>query len=206
MGATRWEASREIIQRCVRLAMTPVLNQMNVVGIVSIPGMMTGQILGGTDPSQARSPCRWNSWQTLISGEMPKWRGLTHVSVPKQNINRWSRCWSPTAADAGRRRRVSVIVSRQDLGAEPSCQPRAGGEVPDDHDVPDRRDDGAGLHQRRLRGDGDHRGHGAPDTARAPAPPRLPRRQTRRQAPGHNRRGAQCSNSSPEMDAMLARR
>jgi len=33
--------------------MTPVLNQMNVVGIVSIPGMMTGQILGGTDPSQA---------------------------------------------------------------------------------------------------------------------------------------------------------
>ena len=56
MGATRWEASREMIQRCIRLAMTPVLNQMNVVGIVSIPGMMTGQILGGTDPSQARPP------------------------------------------------------------------------------------------------------------------------------------------------------
>ena len=53
MGGSRWEASRDIIQRCVRLAMTPVLNQMNVVGIVSIPGMMTGQILGGTDPSQA---------------------------------------------------------------------------------------------------------------------------------------------------------
>ena len=55
MGGSRWEASRDIIQRCVKLAMTPVLNQMNVVGIVSIPGMMTGQILGGTDPSQARS-------------------------------------------------------------------------------------------------------------------------------------------------------
>ena len=52
LGATRWEATREIIQRSVRVAMTPVLNQMNVVGIVSIPGMMTGQILGGTDPSQ----------------------------------------------------------------------------------------------------------------------------------------------------------
>lgn len=35
--------------------MTPVLNQMNVVGIVSIPGMMTGQILAGADPSQVRS-------------------------------------------------------------------------------------------------------------------------------------------------------
>ena len=30
----------------------PILNQMNVVGIVSIPGMMTGQILSGSDPSQ----------------------------------------------------------------------------------------------------------------------------------------------------------
>lgn len=56
MGATRWEATREIIQRSVRVAMTPVLNQMNVVGIVSIPGMMTGQILGGTDPSQVCLP------------------------------------------------------------------------------------------------------------------------------------------------------
>ena len=54
LGATRWEATREIIQRSVRVAMTPVLNQMNVVGIVSIPGMMTGQILAGADPSQVR--------------------------------------------------------------------------------------------------------------------------------------------------------
>ncbi len=33
--------------------MTPVINMIMVVGIVSIPGMMTGQILGGTDPSEA---------------------------------------------------------------------------------------------------------------------------------------------------------
>ena len=56
LGATRWEATREIIQRSIRVAITPVLNQMNVVGIVSIPGMMTGQILGGTDPSQVLHP------------------------------------------------------------------------------------------------------------------------------------------------------
>lgn len=36
------------------MALTPILNQMNVVGIVSIPGMMTGQILSGSDPSQVR--------------------------------------------------------------------------------------------------------------------------------------------------------
>ena len=31
LGATRWEASRETVSRCVRLALTPILNQMNVV-------------------------------------------------------------------------------------------------------------------------------------------------------------------------------
>lgn len=30
----------------------PILNQMNVVGIVAIPGIMTGQILAGANPSQ----------------------------------------------------------------------------------------------------------------------------------------------------------
>lgn len=54
LGATRWEATQASIQRCVRMALTPILNQMNVVGIVSIPGMMTGQILSGSDPSQVR--------------------------------------------------------------------------------------------------------------------------------------------------------
>mmetsp|Transcript_5324 Transcript_5324/g.15266 ORF Transcript_5324/g.15266 Transcript_5324/m.15266 type:complete len:336 (+) Transcript_5324:240-1247(+) len=53
LGASRWEAGQETIARCIKLALTPILNQMNVVGIVSIPGMMTGQILGGTDPAQA---------------------------------------------------------------------------------------------------------------------------------------------------------
>ena len=33
--------------------MTPILNAMSIVGIVSIPGMMTGQILAGADPSVA---------------------------------------------------------------------------------------------------------------------------------------------------------
>jgi len=53
LGATRIEATREVVQRAARLALTPLLNSMNVVGIVSIPGMMTGQILGGSDPAVA---------------------------------------------------------------------------------------------------------------------------------------------------------
>ena len=58
IGASRWEATREAISRSVRVATMPIINQMNVVGIVSIPGMMTGQILSGSDPAQvgAQSP------------------------------------------------------------------------------------------------------------------------------------------------------
>ena len=56
LGATRWEATKALMQRCVRTALTPIVNQLNVVGIVSIPGMMTGQILGGSDPSVVSTP------------------------------------------------------------------------------------------------------------------------------------------------------
>ena len=53
MGATRWEAARGPLREAVRRGMIPIINTMSVVGIVSIPGMMTGQILAGADPSQA---------------------------------------------------------------------------------------------------------------------------------------------------------
>ena len=52
-GATPWEASREIASESIRTGMIPIINAMSAVGLVSIPGMMTGQILGGTPPVQA---------------------------------------------------------------------------------------------------------------------------------------------------------
>ena len=53
LGATRWEAARHPLQEAVRRGMIPIINAMMVVGIVSLPGMMTGQILEGADPLQA---------------------------------------------------------------------------------------------------------------------------------------------------------
>jgi putative ABC transport system permease protein len=53
LGATRWEAGRDAIQHAVRTGMIPIINSMMIVGIVSLPGMMTGQILSGTAPMQA---------------------------------------------------------------------------------------------------------------------------------------------------------
>ncbi|MCU0525571.1 MAG: iron export ABC transporter permease subunit FetB [Elainella sp. Prado103] len=53
LGATRWEATQGLIQVAIRTGMTPTINQMMVMGIVSLPGMMTGQILAGALPTDA---------------------------------------------------------------------------------------------------------------------------------------------------------
>lgn len=53
LGATRWEAFRLAARPAVVAAMIPVVNALSVVGIVSLPGVMTGQVLAGVSPEQA---------------------------------------------------------------------------------------------------------------------------------------------------------
>lgn len=53
LGATRWEAAQGPFGRAVRRGMVPILNAMTAAGIVSLPGMMTGQILQGASPIAA---------------------------------------------------------------------------------------------------------------------------------------------------------
>lgn len=53
LGATRWEAARRPVSRSVRRGLIPIINSMSVAGVVSLPGMMTGQILQGADPVEA---------------------------------------------------------------------------------------------------------------------------------------------------------
>ena len=53
LGATRWEACQAPMRHALRTGMTPIINSMMVVGVVSLPGMMTGQILSGAAPEQA---------------------------------------------------------------------------------------------------------------------------------------------------------
>jgi len=50
LGATAWEACRQPLRESVRRGMIPTINTMTVAGIVSLPGMMTGQILAGSPP------------------------------------------------------------------------------------------------------------------------------------------------------------
>jgi putative ABC transport system permease protein len=53
LGATRWEAARPPVQQAIKTGLIPTINAMMVVGIVSLPGMMTGQILAGASPVEA---------------------------------------------------------------------------------------------------------------------------------------------------------
>ncbi|KIO34424.1 hypothetical protein M407DRAFT_3520 [Tulasnella calospora MUT 4182] len=52
-GATRFEACKPIATEAIRVALLPTINQMAVIGLISIPGTMTGTILGGSSLEQA---------------------------------------------------------------------------------------------------------------------------------------------------------
>lgn len=53
LGATRWEAAHALVTQSMRVGMIPTINSMMVMGIVSLPGMMTGQMLAGASPESA---------------------------------------------------------------------------------------------------------------------------------------------------------
>jgi len=53
LGEDRMQALIDIKRDCLRSGMMPLINSMAVAGIVSLPGMMTGQILAGSPPVKA---------------------------------------------------------------------------------------------------------------------------------------------------------
>ncbi len=53
LGASAAEASQEIVADAVRAGVMPAVTSMMGVGLVFLPGMMTGQILSGADPLMA---------------------------------------------------------------------------------------------------------------------------------------------------------
>lgn len=52
-GATIYEATADLLREGVRVGAMPIVNGMSVIGVVSLPGMMTGQILGGSPVVEA---------------------------------------------------------------------------------------------------------------------------------------------------------
>ncbi len=53
LGHDRFEALAHIRAQALKTGMMPIINSMSASGLVSLPGMMTGQILSGVDPVEA---------------------------------------------------------------------------------------------------------------------------------------------------------
>ncbi len=50
LGATPKQASLSFVQAAIKQSFAPILASMSTTGLVTLPGMMTGQILGGVAP------------------------------------------------------------------------------------------------------------------------------------------------------------
>ena len=80
----------DITRDSVRVGMIPMINAMAAAGLVSLPGMMTGQILSGTDPVEAVK------YQILImfmitagtgfSAMFATWVGAKHLFDDRQRL------------------------------------------------------------------------------------------------------------------------
>ena len=55
LGATGKQAIAGYQREAIRTGLIPTLNNMVVIGLVSLPGMFTGQVLGGSNPRDAAS-------------------------------------------------------------------------------------------------------------------------------------------------------
>ncbi|MDR3535517.1 MAG: iron export ABC transporter permease subunit FetB [Acetobacteraceae bacterium] len=53
LGVPFRQAIRGLVRASVRRALLPIVNQMSAAGIITLPGIMTGQILAGMDPLEA---------------------------------------------------------------------------------------------------------------------------------------------------------
>ena len=53
LGSSFHEAMAPLLRDAVRRGLLPVINQMSAAGVITLPGIMTGQILAGLDPLEA---------------------------------------------------------------------------------------------------------------------------------------------------------
>jgi putative ABC transport system permease protein len=82
LGATFREATRPIVTSAIRRGMVPIINQMSAAGIVTLPGIMTGQILAGLDPIEAVK------YQILLMFLLAGVSGLAAVAVAFSSLLR----------------------------------------------------------------------------------------------------------------------
>jgi putative ABC transport system permease protein len=75
LGDSYWRAVAIPLRAAIRRGLLPIINQMSAAGIVTLPGIMTGQILAGMDPIEAVK------YQILLMFLLSGGSGLAAVSI-----------------------------------------------------------------------------------------------------------------------------
>ena len=82
LGDSFKDATRDLLRDATRRGIVPALNQMAAAGIITLPGIMTGQIIAGADPETA---VRWQiALLLLLAGTS----GLTAYMAARLALNR----------------------------------------------------------------------------------------------------------------------
>ena len=84
LGETFAVASRALVIGAMRRGMVPILNQMSAAGLVTLPGIMTGQIIAGMDPLDAVE------YQILLMFLLAGASGLAAVTVALLTARRFT--------------------------------------------------------------------------------------------------------------------
>ena len=90
LGASPAQATRAMERKAFTAAVTPVINAMLIVGIVKLPGVMVGTLLGGVEPLVAAK------YQLVVMFMLVFGDGMTALAV--LNIVRrraFTSAWQP---------------------------------------------------------------------------------------------------------------
>ncbi len=75
LGSTINQAMAQLVRASIRRGLLPIINAMSASGVVTLPGIMTGQILAGLDPMEAVK------YQILLMFLISGGAGLSAVAV-----------------------------------------------------------------------------------------------------------------------------
>ena len=84
LGATFHRATLPVLRDAVRRGLLPIINQMSAAGLITLPGVMTGQILAGVDPLEAIK------YQILLMFLLAGGSGVAALSVAYLALTRLS--------------------------------------------------------------------------------------------------------------------
>jgi putative ABC transport system permease protein len=83
LGATARQAIQDSLKRSVKSSMIPTIDGMKTVGLVQLPGMMTGMIIAGADPIEAVR------YQILIMFAFTSTAAITSIMLSLLSYRLW---------------------------------------------------------------------------------------------------------------------